>query len=121
MNRKSSTAGVWLFGLASTVSGLLDLDWGSFDPSSQPIRAFSGKRPPRFVGVASFARILYGICTFDFWPGSPYAYCQHGAYGSEVATAGSLFLDRDQWHSIPGCGTRHLISNTRHSGRAITY
>ena len=45
MNRKPLTAGVWLLGLASTVSSLLNLDWGDFDPSNRSIRAFPDHMP----------------------------------------------------------------------------
>jgi hypothetical protein len=31
--------GIWLYGLATVVTGILDLVWGTFEASHQPLRA----------------------------------------------------------------------------------
>lgn len=48
--------GVYVFGIASAASGILDLIWGGFDPSEQPIQAFGDHIP----GVRIFAYIAAG-------------------------------------------------------------
>jgi uncharacterized membrane protein len=41
--------GVYLYGLATVAAGILDLVWGDFDPSHQPIQAFGDHIPGRTI------------------------------------------------------------------------
>lgn len=45
--------GIWVYGLASATAGIMDLMWGDFDSSHQPIQAFGDHIP----GVTIFAYI----------------------------------------------------------------
>src|SRR5262252_8740420 len=40
---------VYLYGLATVAAGILDLVWGDFDPSHQPIQAFGDHIPGREI------------------------------------------------------------------------
>lgn len=42
-------AGVCLYGLATAAAGIMDLYWGDFDPSHQPIQAFGDHIPGRGI------------------------------------------------------------------------
>ena len=41
--------GVYLYGLATVAAGIMDLRWGDFDPSHQPIQAFGDHIPGREI------------------------------------------------------------------------
>ena len=62
--------GLWLYGLASVAAGIMDLRWGDFDPSHQPIQAFGDHIPGREIlayitalwMIAGGAAILWRRC-----------------------------------------------------------
>jgi len=45
MGDQQMKAGVWFYGLGTALTGVLDIAWGSFDASHQPIQSL-GKNPP---------------------------------------------------------------------------
>jgi uncharacterized membrane protein len=51
---KLMRAGVWFYGLATIVTGILDIAWGGFEGSHQPIKAF-GQHVPGQQGLAYMA------------------------------------------------------------------
>src|SRR6516225_8014204 len=55
--------GVYLYGLATVAAGILDLVWGDFDPSHQPIQAFGDHIPGRtiFAYITAFWMIAGGV------------------------------------------------------------
>jgi len=55
--------GVYLYGLATIAAGILDLVWGDFDPSHQPIQAFGDHIPCRtlFAYITAIWMIAGGI------------------------------------------------------------
>jgi len=55
--------GVYLYGLATVAAGILDLVWGDFDPSHQPIQAFGAHIPGRtiFAYITAFWMIAGGV------------------------------------------------------------
>jgi uncharacterized membrane protein YphA (DoxX/SURF4 family) len=46
---KSMRVGVWIYGLATVVTGILDIAWGGFEGSHQPIKAFGEHVPGQQV------------------------------------------------------------------------
>jgi uncharacterized membrane protein YphA (DoxX/SURF4 family) len=46
---ESMRAGVWFYGLATVVTGILDIVWGGFEGSHQPIKAFGQHIPGQQV------------------------------------------------------------------------
>ena len=55
--------GVYLYGLATVAAGILDLVWGDFDPSHQPIQAFGDHIPGRtiFAKITAIWMIAGGV------------------------------------------------------------
>ena len=55
--------GVYLYGLATVAAGILDLVWGDFDPSHQPIQAFGDHIPGRTIlaYITAFWMIAGGV------------------------------------------------------------
>lgn len=46
---RTTRVGVYLYGLATIAAGIMDLRWGNFDPSHQPIQAFGDYIPGREI------------------------------------------------------------------------
>jgi uncharacterized membrane protein YphA (DoxX/SURF4 family) len=46
---RTTRVGVYLYGLATIAAGIMDLRWGDFDPSHQPIQAFGDHIPGREI------------------------------------------------------------------------
>jgi uncharacterized membrane protein YphA (DoxX/SURF4 family) len=55
--------GVYVYGLATVAAGIMDLIWGDFDPSHQPIQAFGDHIPGRtiFAYITALWMIAGGI------------------------------------------------------------
>src|SRR5215469_15878063 len=55
--------GVHVYGLATVAAGIMDLIWGDFDPSHQPIQAFGDHIPGRtiFAYITAFWMIAGGV------------------------------------------------------------
>jgi uncharacterized membrane protein len=49
--------GVWLYGLATVITSILNIVWGQFDPSHQPVQAF-GQHIPGHQALAYIAGVL---------------------------------------------------------------
>jgi len=41
--------GVWFYGLATALTGILDIAWGAFDASHQPIKSLSSNSPAQHI------------------------------------------------------------------------
>ena len=55
--------GVYVYGLATAAAGIMDLIWGDFDPSHQPIQAFGDHIPGRTIlaYITAFWMIAGGV------------------------------------------------------------
>jgi len=55
--------GVYVYGLATAAAGIIDLIWGDFDPSHQPIQAFGDHIPGRTIlaYITAFWMIAGGV------------------------------------------------------------
>jgi uncharacterized membrane protein len=55
--------GVYVFGLATVATGLIDVVWGAFDPAEQPIQAFGDHVPGAhlFAYIVGLALIAAGV------------------------------------------------------------
>src|ERR1700684_1315917 len=49
---ETSRAGVWFYSLATVASGILDIVWGAFEPSHQPIQHIPGERVLAYLAGA---------------------------------------------------------------------
>ena len=59
--------GVYVFGLATVATGLIDVAWGAFDPAEQPIQAFGDHVPGAhiFAYIVGLALIVAGILVLN--------------------------------------------------------
>lgn len=65
--RVLSNLGVWVFGLATTVAGVLDLIWGEFEPAHQPIQAWGDHIPGKQMMAYITAVWLIAAGTALLW------------------------------------------------------
>src|SRR4051794_12574802 len=54
MGDQQMKIGVWFYGLGTALTGILDIAWGAFDPSHQPIQSL-GKNLPGQTALAYVA------------------------------------------------------------------
>ena len=56
MGNRQMKMGVWFYGLGTALTGILDIAWGAFDASHQPIKALSKNLPGEHI-LACFAGV----------------------------------------------------------------
>jgi uncharacterized membrane protein YphA (DoxX/SURF4 family) len=64
---ESMRAGVWFYGLATVVTGILDIVWGGFEGSHQPIKAFGQHIPGQQVLAYMAGAWLVAAGTAILW------------------------------------------------------